>query len=737
MAEPRYSARRVSRRILACIVSIFFSVLLAVVSARNAGAASNDKEVEALIDSVMQSDYLNAEFKAALEQLDFGKQACEGSACSAKIRAKLYIAIGTIYSAMKKPADAKKAFATALKEDPTARLMSDFISPDVEKAFNEVRSSGSSGGSKETKKDASERKPKKVYSGHGRPPRGWKSAEAYFYFKEATKSEKSRDWLDCVDYAQSSLAAENRATTRFLAASCEERAGLWLEAIGDYQIVADNAGKTGLFDTARTSKARADELGSKIPKIIIRKPAKIEGLVVKMNDTEIAPDKLGGEIWVNPGQRTITAHGKRNGVELEFEQTVDVAEFETTTVEIKLGPKGAKGDEAMMRCMLAAQTREDFAKCLKKDSASSSLNFHVASEVSGYHDSNATDVVSPAFVFNVDSPTAGWGVSATFLVDVVTTASTDIIATASPRWRETRYVPSISGHKKFGGFDVSLKGNLSREPDYLATSVGTGVSFDLANKSITPSINYEFSYDISGRSGTPFSVFGREITRHGFDISSSFVINKATVFAASFTAVLENGDTSKPYRYIPMFSVADAAKVPAGLTIEGVHKNRLPIEPLEQLPTNRQRWAVAGLIAHRFASSTFRAEERLYIDSWGLKASTTEGQFLIDMNDRMRVWPQARFHAQTAASFWQLAYAARLNPNGTGYTVPALRTGDRELGPLVGVTLGGGIRYALGEKKNWAISFTGDVVYTRFLQHLYLLDRMGYFGATTLEVDFE
>jgi hypothetical protein len=69
--------------------------------------------------------------------------------------------------------------------------------------------------------------------------------------------------------------------------------------------------------------------------------------------------------------------------------------------------------------------------------------------------------------------------------------------------------------------------------------------------------------------------------------------------------------------------------------------------------------------------------------------------------------------------------------------VPALRTGDRELGPLFGLTLGAGVRYALGDKKTWAVSVLGDVIYTRFLNHLYLFDRLGFLGATTLEAAFE
>lgn len=721
-------------------------MLSALAGARDARAASNDKEVEALIESVLQSDYTAGNFKQALDQLEFGKQACEGSSCSPRVRARLFIALGTVFTGMKKPGEAKAAFVAALKEDPTAKPFGKFTTPEVQQAFTDAGGAApASAAPVEAAKSApaqapttpaAQRKPKKTFPGGGRFPRGWRSAEAYFYYTEATASEASRDWLDCVDYTRASLEAENRVTTRFLTASCEERGGLWIEALADFQIVADSAGRMGLRDVGSSARQRAQTLREKTPKVVLRKPANAQGLTVSMDGVEVAGDKLDGEVWVNPGQRTIKARGKVNGVDLEFEQTIDAAEFETATVELKLGPKGAKGDQVMMRCMLAAQTRDDFAKCLKSSSGPS-LNVHLTTEMSGYHDTDRVDVVTPAFAVSAESPTGGWGVNASFLVDMVTAASADIIATASPRWREVRYVPSIGGHKKFGDTDVRLKANLSREPDYLAISFGGGASIDLRQKTITPALSYEFSHDISGRAGTQFAIYSREINRHGIDASVTFILDKATFFAASFTSVLESGDTSKPYRYLPMFAPDIAERVQPGLTIDAVNKNRLAIRTLEQLPTDRQRWAIAGLLAHRFSSSTIRAEERLYVDSWGLKASTTESQFLVDVNDRLRLWPAARFHIQGGASFWKLAYAAVPSKKDESFSVPAVRTGDRELGPLYGLTLGGGARYAFGEKRSWAISLNADVVYTRFLDHLFLLDRLGLFGATTLEVDLE
>jgi hypothetical protein len=156
---------------------------------------------------------------------------------------------------------------------------------------------------------------------------------------------------------------------------------------------------------------------------------------------------------------------------------------------------------------------------------------------------------------------------------------------------------------------------------------------------------------------------------------------------------------------------------------------------LEQLPTDRQRWAVSGRLAHRFRTSTVRLDERLYLDSWGLKATTTDLRYLLDLGERVRVWPHLRFHDQSGADFWRLAYTSNIQAGGG--TVPALRTGDRELGPLWSLTVGPGVRFAFGKHDAWGLSLAGDLVYTRYLDHLFITQRLGYFGALTLDAEFE
>ncbi len=731
------------RRVIRCIskvwLSLFVVVTLLAARAPDAFAGTNDAEVDTLVQTVLDTDYKDGNYKQALETLEVTRPVCaQKNACSSKVRANLYVAIGMTLVGLGRTKDAKTSFASALKEDPSVSPPTNLTNLAVDKVFAEAKSGGSSGPtspgpSAPTSSSSSAKKPKREYAGQ-RPVRGWRTGEGSFYYNEAYKAEKEREWADCVTYGRLSYEAEYRTSTQFLVASCESRAGNWLEAIEDYEATAEAAEKSNIRRTVAMARSRADELRAKLPKVTIQKPADVQDLKVRIGGVEVPPDKLDAEIQINPGERTVFATGKIKGEEMSFEQKVNLEENGTATIDIKLKPKGKAIDKALVKCMQEAVTQDDFDNCVSKN-RKLGLNGKFGFEFSAYHDNDKVDVLSPAVLFNFEHPTNGWGFGGSFLVDVVTAASTDIVATASPRWTEQRYVPALGGHKKFGDVDVNLHTAFSIEPDYFASSIGASVAFDLRQKTITPSISYDFSYDVAGRSGTAYSVFSRRIMRHAFDLSSSFVLNKNSVLTTNMSIVAEVGDSSKPYRYIPMFAKDVAPRVLPGLALSTVDAVRNPERILEQLPLSRARFAIAARYARRFSASTIRLEERLYSDNWGLKATTTDMRFLVDVGKNVRVWPHVRFHAQSGADFWQLAYVAERT--ATGLQVPALRSGDRELGPLFAVTGGAGARFAFGESKNWGFTFNGDVIYTQFLNTLYILQRFGYFGAIGLEVDVE
>jgi hypothetical protein len=187
-----------------------------------------------------------------------------------------------------------------------------------------------------------------------------------------------------------------------------------------------------------------------------------------------------------------------------------------------------------------------------------------------------------------------------------------------------------------------------------------------------------------------------------------------------------------------MFDPGIASLVQAGQSIDSVNQFRLPLRPLEQLPTERDRYAIGARFAHRFAASTLRLEERLYYDTWQMKASTTDARYLIDLSRHFRVWPHARLHAQTATNFYQLAYSAEL-VNGT-LVVPTYRTSDRELSPLLTLTGGGGTRIGLSPpeaKTQYGLTLQGDVMYTQFLNALFVTRRTAVYGSLNLDAEFD
>jgi hypothetical protein len=180
--------------------------------------------------------------------------------------------------------------------------------------------------------------------------------------------------------------------------------------------------------------------------------------------------------------------------------------------------------------------------------------------------------------------------------------------------------------------------------------------------------------------------------------------------------------------------------VPVGASVDEVNRARLPAKPLEALPLDRQRFSLSGRYISRVRSNaTLRLEERLYRDSWTIMASTTDFRYLVDLNARMRIWPHAHVHVQSGANFYKRIYGATLNSDGS-VSIPQFRTSDRELSPMLGLTGGGGLRYALtdpGGKITIALFTSGDVLYNYYLNTLYLKTRLAGYGTVGIEGDFE
>jgi hypothetical protein len=361
----------------------------------------------------------------------------------------------------------------------------------------------------------------------------------------------------------------------------------------------------------------------------------------------------------------------------------------------------------------------------------SPLTGQVATAYGQYADTDHVFVETPSLAAKVSNPTAGWSVGGQYLVDVVSAASVDIVSTASRSWHEVRQEGSLDASYKPRTLGAQVSATVSDEPDYVSWSGAGAVTQDLLERNVTWLLGFAHGHDVAGRTGTPFSVFSHVIDRNAFNAVLTLVLSPTTVASFLGDVILENGDQSKPYRYIPLF--APGTEVPVGASIDEVNSLRVTARPLEQLPLSRQRYALTTRMLHRARRATLRVDERLYVDTWALMATTTDARYLFDLGRRVETGPHARIHAQTAVSFWQRAYGY-----GPGYEVPALRTGDRELGPLINLTGGWSLRIGLGSDAtpmSWALGIDLNATTTQYLDDLYVTRRTSVLGGVTLEAD--
>ncbi|MDB4940749.1 MAG: hypothetical protein JWP97_283 [Labilithrix sp.] len=718
-------------RVLAVAVSLlaFLSFLCA---PREARAAGDDAAIRDSVQQIMTEDY-PASLGPAKKKLQDQLGTCLKKGCGPAVKAEIYVALGMVASQLGQADDAKQNFKNAAAADPNAKLPTSGLTPAIKAQFDDAtgKAAGAGAGTDGAGEDDAA-----ANTGGG-------VAGAIKLIQEALKADQEGHLDECIEKDKGALKIEEMPRTRLHLASCESRNGKLVDALKDAQKALEvgiQKRDAGVMKVART---RVKELLDRIPHVTFVPPPSVPDLAVKFDDRPVPNEALTKKFSVDPGKHKVIAEGSVNGFPATFEEEYDVKEKEFLTVRITLKPPANDYiTPGQIKCMLAAKSQEDVEKCLPQNRKN--IVVRVGTDLSGYSDTNHVAVYTPAINASIVSPTAGWNVGGNFLLDAVSAASPDIVSTASPPFEEYRYGGGLTGGYKPGLYGAQASGSISSSVDYVSYTGGLRLTADLNDKLISPTLGYSYSLDRIGRGPNnfqhDFNPFKGRLDTHEFEASITFVMSPTSILLIGGTAQFERGDQSQPYRYIPMFDPINVQPfVPNGATIDLVNRTRLPVRPLEQLPTERDRYAIGARFNKRMnPTSTLRVEERLYLDTWGLKASSTDARYMVDLSRHLRVWPHARLHMQSGVNFYQLAYPALLDPNG-GLVLPLFRTGDRELSPLFTGTGGGGLRIALGNPEGeikYGITAVGDVMYTRYLKSLYVTTRTGVYGSVGFDVEF-
>jgi hypothetical protein len=725
---------RLQSRFLPFLFGIFFLLL-----APAARAAGDDAAARDTLTSVYSEDY-PSNLKGAQKKLQDALSSCLKKGCSGPVKAEVQIALGMVASQLGDAEGAKNYFKAAIASDPGAKLPDGKATPSITQQFKDAK-----GG------DAP---PKPEPSGGGGDTAGGDDnggglAATISLIKDALKADQEGRLDECIDKDKQALKIDDSPRTRLHLASCEARAGHLVDALKD----AEKSLEVGLTkkdaSVMKIARVRVQELLKRIPHITFDAPTSVKDIRVTFDDRAVPTEALTKKFSVDPGKHKVVAEGTVNGFTSTYEEELDIKDRDSApgqqdpiVVHITLKPPANDFiTPGQIKCMLAAKSQDEVQKCLPQNQKP--LVIRIAGDLSGYSDTNAVAVYTPAINASIVSPTAGWNVGGNFAIDAVSAASPDLVSSASPPFSEYRYAGGVTGGYKPGLYGAQANLSTSSSPDYVSYTAGGRFTGDFNDKLVTVTAGYTYSYDRIGRGPNnwlhDFLPNKGYINTHEFEGGVTFIISPTSIALVGGTFALERGDGSQPYRYIPMFDQENVAPfVPVGATVDLVNRTRLPVKPLEQLPTERNRIALGGRFNKRMQNATFRIEQRLYLDTWGMKASSTDTRYMVDLSRHLRVWPHGRLHAQTDTNFYSRAYTAALGGDGQ-FVVPLYRTGDRELSPLVTFTGGGGARLGIGEPEGdvkLGITFVGDVMYTRFLNSLYVVSRTAVYGSVGFDVEF-
>jgi len=262
-------------------------------------------------------------------------------------------------------------------------------------------------------------------------------------------------------------------------------------------------------------------------------------------------------------------------------------------------------------------------------------------------------------------------VFANYYVDMVTSASIDVIATASP-YTEERKEYSLGIDYLNDSTILSLSFTNSSESDYEADTIGVTASQDFFGGLSTLTMSFALGDDTVSQNGN--DVFGeKDADRRRFSLGFTQILTPKFVVAFSAESVIDEGFLSNPYRQVRYF---DSSSL----------RNCLCSYEEEEYPDTRNSDAFAIRAMYSLPwKASLRAEVRRYTDSWGIKANNAELRYAHAYKDNWLFEFRYRRTSQTQADFYQDVFS--------GPEAFTFRARDKELSTFNSNQFGIGITY--------------------------------------------
>jgi hypothetical protein len=259
--------------------------------------------------------------------------------------------------------------------------------------------------------------------------------------------------------------------------------------------------------------------------------------------------------------------------------------------------------------------------------------------------------------------------SASYYVDTVSSASVDVVTTASP-YSEERKQWGTGVDYLHGDTTLSVGFSNSEENDYTADTLNFGISQEVFGGLTTISIGYGSGDDEVRRRGTTggsvsFDPVG-SVEKKSYRLGLSQVLTRNWLMGFSFETMADEGFLNNPYRSVRYVDGSSVAFQP----------ERYPRTRASNAAALRSRYYLPWRAA-------FGAEYRFFTDDWGIDAHTIELGYTHPL-ERLTFDFRYRVYTQSSADFYSDLFPFRDAQN--------FLARDKELasfqshGPHVGMT---------------------------------------------------
>jgi hypothetical protein len=314
-----------------------------------------------------------------------------------------------------------------------------------------------------------------------------------------------------------------------------------------------------------------------------------------------------------------------------------------------------QGTSIRRRALAALVVAAACAPCQARAEHSASAALYVR------EDTDHTTVLSPRLRLRAPVASDETHVDLAYTADVWTSASVDIVASASAPVTEQRDELNAGVDHVLGDFVLGGAYRFSTEPDYKSQGGGIRASVDLADKAFTLAWTGGGSADRVGRAGD--ASFDKAVTTLTTGLSLTQVIDTNTLIQLLYDLAYVRGYQASAYRFVA-FGSSGPCRAPA------------PLCRPESNPGERLRHAFA-LRARRAlgAQWSLGAGYRAYLDDWGMFSNTVSADVAWAPLPKSTLALTYRFYDQTAADHYKAQYV----PADVGLAYYAR---DKELSPL-------------------------------------------------------